>query len=362
MPLIRCRFLSFALVPLASVIVCALGHAQKLHHPFAVGANEGAIGPPTGLTGWLLSQESGFYLQLTAAVRSAKENGMAGFGLIGLSFAYGILHAAGPGHGKAVITSYMLAHEKVLRRGLLIAFGAAILQGAVAIAIVGTAALLLHATAQTMTEAAHLIEMASYATITLLGFGLCITKSGAFIASFRSTAFFQSQKTLDPQFSQLAFTSPPSDPCPTEKEKSRFCADNGAIAHVHGAGCGHFHAADPCSLGESFQWHTALFSIIGAGARPCSGAILVLVFALSQSIFIAGLASVLAMSAGTAITTGLLASSAVYAKNASAKWAGLSSFQKVLIGQSFELMAALAVFLLGASMLLASAKAVFSGG
>lgn len=125
----------------------------------------------------------------------------------------------------------MLADEKALRRGLLTAFGAAMLQGMTAIALDSIAALLLHATAQRMTEAAHIIEMASYATITLLGLSLCCTKCAAFIGALRSTALWL-----------------------------------------------------------------------------CSGAILVLIFALSQSIFPAGLASVAAMSVGTAMTTGALAS------------------------------------------------------
>ena len=48
--------------------------------------------------------------------------------LVGLSFAYGIFHAAGPGHGKAVISSYMLANEVALRRGILLSFVSAFLQ------------------------------------------------------------------------------------------------------------------------------------------------------------------------------------------------------------------------------------------
>ena len=50
--------------------------------------------------------------------------------LVGLSFAYGVFHAAGPGHGKAVISSYMLANEVALRRGIMLSFVSAFLQGA----------------------------------------------------------------------------------------------------------------------------------------------------------------------------------------------------------------------------------------
>ena len=58
-------------------------------------------------------------------------------GMIGLSFAYGVFHAAGPGHGKAVISSYMLANEVALRRGIMLSFVSAFLQAATAIILMG---------------------------------------------------------------------------------------------------------------------------------------------------------------------------------------------------------------------------------
>ena len=55
--------------------------------------------------------------------------------LIGLSFAYGIFHAAGPGHGKAVISSYMVANEVALKRGILLSFVSALMQGLTAVVV-----------------------------------------------------------------------------------------------------------------------------------------------------------------------------------------------------------------------------------
>ncbi|MGH6868400.1 MAG: hypothetical protein ACREDA_05930, partial [Methylocella sp.] len=121
-------------LPLALLFVVVLLPCQSLgqgvHHPFAVGANEGSAGGAHGaLVGWILAHEAGFYRLLSGAIRAAKQSGAAAWGLAGLSFAYGVFHAAGPGHGKMVIASYMLANERALRRGLVIAFGAALLQG-----------------------------------------------------------------------------------------------------------------------------------------------------------------------------------------------------------------------------------------
>ena len=86
-------------------------------------------------------------------------------------------------------------------------------------------------------------------------------------------------------------------------------------AHVHGPDCGHFHMPDPTTLGGArLDWRETAMTVFAAGLRPCSGAILVLVFALSQGVLWVGVAATFAMAAGTAITTGALAILAVYAK------------------------------------------------
>ncbi len=89
--------------------------------------------------------------------------------LIGVGFLYGVAHAAGPGHGKAVIASYMMANELALRRGMALALFAALLQGAVAVAIVGVAALVFGATAARMNALADLLASASYLSVAALG-------------------------------------------------------------------------------------------------------------------------------------------------------------------------------------------------
>jgi nickel/cobalt exporter len=58
----------------------------------------------------------------------------AGFILVAVSFLYGVFHAAGPGHGKAVISSYVLANGATVRRGITLSFLAAIVQAITAAA------------------------------------------------------------------------------------------------------------------------------------------------------------------------------------------------------------------------------------
>ncbi len=328
-------------LPLASLFILVLLASQALgqvaHHPFAVGPNEGAMGGAQGVSGWILAREAGFYRLLSGAIRAAKQSGAVAWGLAGLSLAYGIFHAAGPGHGKMVIASYMLANERVLRRGLMIAFGAALLQGFSAIAIVGIGAIVFQATAKHMTAAANMVEIASYAGIVVLGGALAYVKGVALFSAWRAA----------PAVAVAAGGTAPA-------LLANDCAEN----HIHGPGCGHFHAPDPGTLGAGFSWKTALLTMMAAGSRPCSGAILVLVFALAQGIFSAGVFAVAAMSLGTAITTAALASTAVVAKNAAVKYSKAGSGRALIAGRLFEAGAALATLGLGLVLLFTA----FAGG
>jgi nickel/cobalt transporter (NicO) family protein len=60
----------------------------------------------------------------------------AAFMLMAMSFGYGVLHAAGPGHGKAVVSAWVLANERELKRGILIACMSAVFQALTAIVLV----------------------------------------------------------------------------------------------------------------------------------------------------------------------------------------------------------------------------------
>ena len=98
---------------------------------------------------------------------------------------YGIFHAAGPGHGKAVISSYLVANEETWRRGIVLSFASALLQAFVAVALVGIAAVLLNATARQMCNAGRVIELASYALIALVGARLIWVKGKGFLREAR---------------------------------------------------------------------------------------------------------------------------------------------------------------------------------
>jgi ABC-type nickel/cobalt efflux system permease component RcnA len=92
--------------------------------------------------------------------------------------------------------------------------------------------------------------------------------------------------------------------------------------------------------------------VIAAGARPCSGAILVLVFAMAQGLFAAGVAAAFAMAIGTAMATGALAWVAVFAKSTAMRLASGENSRLALVARGFEFAAALAVLAFGVALLL----------
>jgi ABC-type nickel/cobalt efflux system permease component RcnA len=116
--------------------------------------------------------------------------------------------------------------------------------------------------------------------------------------------------------------------------------------------CGHVHAPDLGQLDGRFSWRDAAGTVIAAGARPCSGAILVLVFGMAQGLFAAGVAATLAIALGTAATTAALAWTAVFAKSAAMRLAAGENSRLALVAKGFEFAAALAVLAFGLALLL----------
>ncbi len=143
--------------------------------PFGVGlpeptASGGAFFP--GLFRTIAVWQAGFYRDLTATLGAMKADGSAGVWLMTLSFLYGVLHAVGPGHGKAVISTYVLANRETARNGAVLALVSALAQAVMAVTMVVVAAVLLGATSIAMTRAAAWMETGSFALIAALGLWL----------------------------------------------------------------------------------------------------------------------------------------------------------------------------------------------
>src|SRR5476651_2653665 len=161
-------------------------HLLMAQTPFGGPRPSGAEQQAGGLVGWLLARQSEFYRQMSSTIRAAKSDGSAVCTLLAISFGYGIFHAAGPGHGKAVISSYLVANQETARRGIVLSFASALMQSLVAVVIVAISAWLLNATAKTMCGAEKTIEIASYALIAAFGARLVWTKGGGFMRALQT--------------------------------------------------------------------------------------------------------------------------------------------------------------------------------
>jgi nickel/cobalt transporter (NicO) family protein len=179
---------AFALLVVVYMLSHFLPHAHA-QSSLGIGSNEATL-PSTGMFGsllnWVNVQQQEFYRALTGALKAMREDGSKLWILIGLSFAYGIFHAAGPGHGKAVISSYMLANEVALKRGILLSFISAFLQAFTAIAVMTLVFLVLRGTAISMTDATWFLEVASYALISVFGAWLLWKKAGPLVRGLTS--------------------------------------------------------------------------------------------------------------------------------------------------------------------------------
>ena len=309
--------------------------------PFGAPRAQGTPAPPAGgFVGWILAKQAEFYRQMSGLIRAAKADGSAVWGLLGLSFLYGIFHAAGPGHGKAVISSYLVANEETWRRGIVLSFASALLQAIVAVALVGIAVLLFKATTRTMCDTERVIEIVSYGLIALLGARLLWVKGRAF-----SGALFALDRPLR---AVGAAVTPP--------RKHDHDHHHGHSHHDHNddddaSAWGHAHGPEPEELAGPGGWKRGLSAIVAVGLRPCSGAILVLVFALAQGLFWVGVASTFVMALGTAITVAVIATLAVAAKSFAKRFAKSRAGYGMLFMRGIEVGAAVIVLAFGTLLL-----------
>ena len=320
--------------------------AQLSQRPFAVAGGEGGGGGEGGVTGWLMAEQSSLTHLIAGKVHALHGQPSAAWGLIGLGLAYGVVHAAGPGHGKAVLASYMLANETSLKRGAVMALMAALLQALIAIVLVGAAGFVFQATASQMTHAADWIELASYCSVAAIGAWLVWRKGAALLAALSEHAERRRAVASAPAYAGVAWERPAFSLSaaayragrPTRRANWRTIA-------------GTCTCPIRLELNGPFSWRAAAGTVIAAGARPCSGAILVLVFAMAQGLFAAGVAAAFAMAIGTAVTTGALAWMAVFAKSAAMRLAAGENSRLALVAKGFEFAAALAVLAFGVALL-----------
>lgn len=235
-------------------------------------------------TAYVSGQQRALYRRLAGSLRAVKteHSALAVASLIFLSFLYGIFHAAGPGHGKAVISAYLLASERAVRRGIGLSFAASLAQAATAIVLVSSVLFVLKEFGITTKQTLGPLALVSAGLITAMGAWMLVSSVRRLIGRVRTT---------------------------------------GAHGPEH-ASCGHNHHVHAAPSGELRTWTKAGAIVAAVGLRPCSGAVFVLLFANTIGLYAAGVWSTLAMALGTAITVSALAIFTLWSKRAAVRLAG----------------------------------------
>jgi len=238
---------------------------------------------------WIQEEQRIYYRALREAFAAFRTGSplTALLSLMALGFGYGVFHAAGPGHGKVVISSWLLATGAEFRRGMLISFLSALFQALTAILVVSVIFLLVASAGAIVRDVAGVLESFSFALIGLLGLYLIWT-------ALRPLLWVGAQ------------------PSPHRHVESDH--DHRDHAHDSACGCGHSHGVTPQEVAGDWSLARACSIAFAVGIRPCTGALLVLIFANALGLYWAGIASTFAMAAGTFLTVSAIAALAVYAK------------------------------------------------
>ena len=214
-------------------------------------------------------------IQMSTLLKAVAENPTkAGGTLLLFSFVYGVLHALGPGHGKVVITTWLATHPSKLKPAIGLTLASSLLQGLVAILLVVVVLSLLALPARQLHLSGYWLEKGSYLLVGVLGLLLC----------------WRALKRL-----RLLLHAP------------KFRAFTPHHVHHDNCGCGHQHLPTQSQLQNGGDWRARLMIVLSMGMRPCSGAIMVLLFSKVIGVFAWGVASALAMAAGTSLTISGLA-------------------------------------------------------
>ncbi len=284
----------------------------------ATGEPGATAGPLARVWNWIFTKQSALNRDMAASVKNLKgENPLAAaLLLIAIAFGYGVLHAAGPGHGKSVISAYVLTNKETVRRGIALSFLSAFFQAVSAILFVAIMVMVFRQTSLQM--------RATEATIETVSWGL-VAAVGAFLLWRQAAPLLPANKLND---------------------RSNHPGDT---HHNHGpdCSCGHAHMPTPAQLQGQWSWRKALPLALSIGVRPCSGALLLLIFALNQGLLWAGVLGTFAMALGTAITVSALAALAVGSRQWATRATGETSVWAQRLERAVGWTGAMLVFALG---------------
>ncbi|MGP1394974.1 MAG: nickel/cobalt transporter [Inquilinaceae bacterium] len=248
----------------------------------------GQAGPDPSLwargIAWVLEQQRLLHAELATGLRGLEGGGgAAAWGLVLTGFLYGVFHAAGPGHGKAVIATYLVAEKQSIRRGVGLVAAASVLQGVVAVTLVYGFIYLAGWLPRDTAAAVGWSERVSFVLVVAIGAALVV----------------RAMRRVGPLVRRMVSSN-------AAVAAGASGVDVSGHDHAHAA-CGHAHVPTADQIDRARDLRTSVGAVLSIGLRPCTGAVLVLVLARVAGLPWAGVGAVAAMSAGTAVAVGVLA-------------------------------------------------------
>ena len=231
---------------------------------------------------WCLSTQITLHRYLVMYLLQLNNHQLSGglWLLVG-AFFYGVLHAIGPGHGKFIVTTWLGTNQESPLAARLIPFFGSLLQGVSAIAFVFILAVGFNLASGDLSQSRWYVEKSS--ALLIGGFGCYV--------------IFQAARSLPTRGLRIHRMKPLH------------------TGHAPDCGCGHHHGV---GLATSGDWKTRAGVMLSIGARPCSGAIMILLFSNALGMVSWGMAAVMTMSLGTGLSIIGLSLAVRYARNRTA--------------------------------------------
>ncbi|MDA7420683.1 nickel/cobalt transporter [Tritonibacter multivorans] len=238
--------------------------------------------------------------------------------LCAVTFAYGLFHAVGPGHGKVVLGGYGLSRRVALRRLALLSLLASLAQATTAVVLVLAGAWVLGWGRADMTDTAEgLLAPVSYGAMALLGIYLALRglrRGWRLLTPGRAVSAAPVPDRPRPQAGMAGLARQQMQAATGADMSSADTSSPGFLAVGRGAGCvdhsseicpdcGHRHAPSLEEVARLTSWREALVLIAAIAVRPCTGAVFVLLLTWRMGVLYAGVLGAFSMGLGTALVT-----------------------------------------------------------
>lgn len=280
------------------------------------------------LAAWAAGEQREFQNQIARALRAARaEQPEAVATLLTVCFAYGFFHAVGPGHGKVLIGGYGLGRRVAFWRLSAISVLSSLGQAVTAVVLVYAGVLVFQMSRESLVGTTEqVMAPVSYAAIAAIGLWLV----------FRAVRSFARRQRAD-----------------AEIKAHDHHHNHDHHHHDHGtcSDCGHRHGPTPDEVANAGTLREALVLIAGIAARPCTGALFVLILTWQMGIAMVGIAGAFAMALGTATVTTLVGWTSFGLRGGLLASASATRFASI-IAPTIELVAGLIIVVIASGLLL----------